>query len=570
MSIPGKLRMAKRLLLGMVFLVCGLFVALGETNEVSNGAVSGASPWPSVEEEALATAVVYSTEYPGSLQIARHYLEKRKIPESHLIAISPAWSGGIQRGDYEAQIEKPILEQLSKKGLLSPERSTNRVEAASPEIRYLVLCRGIPFVIYDKRRLLDSKKQCGAAVDSELASVLLRKRPKDKLPPLDGLEGFLPNEGAAPQVTPSQMGPESGLLMVARLDGPSDEIAMGLVDKALRAEEEGLWGQGFFDVRGLKDPVEDRGYLAGDLWLRRAVFCWRAAGMDFILDEQPQTIPAEQPLASLAFYAGWYDWNASGPFAQGLAEFVPGAFAYHLHSFSAQDIYSKTNHWVGPLLNLGATCTVGYVDEPFLGQTLNVGLFTEWFLKGASFGEAAYHALPGLSWQATVVGDPLYRPFRVAPIDRFVKTFNAYPHLAGWCVVQSANLNLLKGMDEEKVLEYIEGIYKDNPMDWALGQWLIRFYAKKEDWKKALEVSQNLLDQSREMTRVQRCWTSLQKAQTESKLKKYKEANRTYKALYEEYPPLRSGKDFLAQWENAARRASSKADLEKIKSLRAE
>jgi uncharacterized protein (TIGR03790 family) len=570
MSIPGKLRITKSVLLGMVFLTCSLFLALGQTNEVSKGAPTAADLWPDAEEEALATAVVYSTEYPGSLQIARHYLEKRKIPESNLIAISPAWSGGIQRNDYETLIEKPILEQLSKKGLLSPERSTNRVETASPEIRYLVLCRGVPFVIYDKRRQPDSKKQCGAAVDSELASVFLRKHPKDKLPPLDGLEGFLPNEAAASQVTPSQMGPKSRLLMVARLDGPSDEIAMGLVDKALRAEEEGLWGQGFFDIRGLKDPVADRGYLVGDLWLRRAVFCWRAAGMDFIIDEQAQTIAAEQPLASLAYYAGWYDWNASGPFAQALTEFVPGAFAYHLHSFSAQDIYSTTNHWVGPLLNLGATCTVGYVDEPFLGQTLNVGIFTEWFLKGASFGEAAYHALPGLSWQATVVGDPLYRPFRVAPIDRFVKTFNEYPHLAGWGVVQSANLNLLKGMDEEKVLKYIEGIYKDNPMDWALGQWLIRFYAKEEEWKKALGVSQNLIDQSREMTRVQRCWTMLQKAQAESKLKKYKEANQTYKALSEEYAPLRRGKDFLAQWENAARRSSSKADLEKIRSLQAE
>ncbi|HQC43327.1 MAG TPA: hypothetical protein PLV91_07645, partial [Verrucomicrobiota bacterium] len=72
------------------------------------------------------------------------------------------------------------------------------------------------------------------------------------------------------------------------------------------------------------------------------------------------------------------------------------------------------------------------------------------------------------------------------------------------------------------------------------------------------------------LTRVQRCWTTLQKAQAESKLKKYKAANRTYRALYEEYAPLRSGKDFLAQWENAARRASSRADLEKIRSLRAE
>ena len=34
MSIPGKFWMTKRLLLGMAFLACGLFVALGGTNEV--------------------------------------------------------------------------------------------------------------------------------------------------------------------------------------------------------------------------------------------------------------------------------------------------------------------------------------------------------------------------------------------------------------------------------------------------------------------------------------------------------------------------------------------------------
>lgn len=575
MSIPCKIRMASRLLLGVALLFCGVFGAFAEVEEQSGRttntttATNNAVIWPSVEEEALATAVVYSTEYPGSLKIARHYLEKRNIPTNNLIAISPAWSGGIQRSDYENQIEKPILEQLSKKGLLTLGRSTNALEAPAGGIRYLVLCRGIPFVIYDKRRL-DQKKQCGAAVDSELASVFLRRQSKEKLPAFDGLEGFLPNEAAAPQVTPAQMGPEKHLLMVARLDGPSDEIAMGLVDKALKAEEEGLWGQGCFDVRGLTEREEDRGYLLGDLWLRRAAYWWRTAGLDFLLDEEPATIAAERPLPSLAFYAGWYDWNASGPFAEGLAEFVPGAFAYHLHSFSAQDIYSNTNHWVGPLLKRGAACTVGYVDEPFLGQTLDVGLFAEWFLRGASFGEAAYHALPVLSWQTTVVGDPLYRPFRLPPIERFIKTFSEYPYLAGWAVVQTVNLNLLKAMEEEKVLEYIEGIYKDNQMDWALGQWLIRFYMKEEQGEKALMVAENLLGQSRELSHVQRCWTLLQKAEALSRLAKYKEANQTFKSLYEEYAPLQKGKEFLKQWENAARRAPSRADLRKIRSLRAE
>ena len=40
-------------------------------------------------------------------------------------------------------------------------------------------------------------------------------------------------------------------------------------------------------------------------------------------------------MSQIALYAGWYERNASGPFAQPKVEFMPGAFAYHLHSFSA-------------------------------------------------------------------------------------------------------------------------------------------------------------------------------------------------------------------------------------------
>ena len=112
MSIPCKIRMASRLLLGVALLFCGVFGAFAEVEEQSDKATNtttatnNAVIWPSDEEEAMATAVVYSTEYPGSLKIARHYLEKRNIPTNNLIAISPAWSGGIQRSDYENQLEK--------------------------------------------------------------------------------------------------------------------------------------------------------------------------------------------------------------------------------------------------------------------------------------------------------------------------------------------------------------------------------------------------------------------------------------------------------------------------------
>jgi uncharacterized protein (TIGR03790 family) len=60
--------------------------------------------------------------------------------------------------------------------------------------------------------------------------------------------------------------PENGVMIVGRLDGPSAEIAKGLVDKAMQAEEEGLWGRAYFDARGLKTGS----YLQGDTWIRNA------------------------------------------------------------------------------------------------------------------------------------------------------------------------------------------------------------------------------------------------------------------------------------------------------------
>src|SRR5207247_11155568 len=58
--------------------------------------------------------------------------------------------------------------------------------------------------------------------------------------------------------------PTNGILMVTRLDGPTAAIARGLVDKAIQAETDGLWGRAYFDVRGLTNGS----YKLGDDWIR--------------------------------------------------------------------------------------------------------------------------------------------------------------------------------------------------------------------------------------------------------------------------------------------------------------
>jgi hypothetical protein len=65
----------------------------------------------------------------------------------------------------------------------------------------------------------------------------------------------------------------------------------------------------------------------------------------------------------------------------------------------------------------GVTATVGNVAEPYLQFTHQPDVLLRGLARGDTLATAAYYALPVLSWQAILVGDPLYRPFAV-PLER--------------------------------------------------------------------------------------------------------------------------------------------------------
>ncbi len=204
-----------------------------------------------------------------------------------------------------------------------------------------------------------------AAVDSELALLPLIE---EKLP----LAGPLRNPVYTTTNARDRCIPTNGVLLVTRLDGPTPAIARGLVDKALQAEADGLWGRAYFDLRNITEP----GYKQGDDWIRGAAEICRRMGFETMVDENPGTFPAAFPMSQIAIYIGWYDGNVSGPFTQPAVEFMPGAFAYHLHSYSAATLRSTNQNWAGPLLAKGATITMGCVDEPYLSGTPDVAVFT--------------------------------------------------------------------------------------------------------------------------------------------------------------------------------------------------
>jgi tetratricopeptide (TPR) repeat protein len=161
-------------------------------------------------------------------------------------------------------------------------------------------------------------------------------------------------------------------------------------------------------------------------------------------------------MSQIAIYAGWYDGDVSGPFALPTVEFMPGAFAYHLHSFSAETLRSTSSRWCGPLLAKGATCTMGCVYEPYLWYTPNIAFFIRSLAGGYTFAEAAWAAQSALSWQTTVIGDPLYQPYKFGPAELHARLVRAHSPLIEWSFERLVNLDRVHGAREPQLEKFLE------------------------------------------------------------------------------------------------------------------
>jgi len=426
--------------------------------------LAAASPLGAAETGAD-VVVVYNSSVPESKQVADYYAQRRQVPKSQVFGFDLPTSEAISRKDYLEKLEQPLVRKLEQEKLFIFGPATNRYPDFKPSdpsvrriidarIRYAVLCYGVPTKIQsdpalkepgDEKRPAELRRT-EAAVDTQLA---LCPNIEQKL------------HWAGPMPSPfygftnaTMMHPTNSLLMVTRLDGPSATIARGLVDKAMEAETNGLWGRAYFDARGL--GTNDN-YFLGDNFMRNAAVVAQQYGFETELDLKAETFSAGYPMSQVALYAGWYDQVVSGPFTRPSVEFMPGAFAYHLYSFSAQTIRSANNSWVGTLLQKGATCTMGAVDEPYLSGTPDIFVFVSRFVFGGfSYGEAAYAAQNALSWQTTIIGDPLYRPFGRSLEALHKDLEKRQSKLLEWSHLLVVNRNMVIGSKPAELIAYIE------------------------------------------------------------------------------------------------------------------
>ena len=371
------------------------------------GWVMAGLAWSSVAasaQDGSNVLVAVEVTNPMSERIAARYVRARRIPAENVVALRTGATEEVTRAQYEEQIEGPIAAWI-------------RRHAIHDRIFYIVLTKGIPL------RISGSVGRAGtaASVDSEL-TLLYRKLVGTRV----AVVGPQPNPFHASVGATAFRGlfshADQDIYLVSRLDGFSEPDVIALIDRGSAAIANGDF---VLDSKG-KSSAE-----TPELWLKATADALVAAGLSerVLLESTPDSVPGRKNVL------GYASWGSNDPSIRtrrfGLG-FVPGALATMFVSAGARTFEPPPDTWkpgaaqdiqssyrgspqslVADLVREGVTGVSGYVGEPFLDGTIRPDILFPAYVSGLNLVEAFYAAMPYLSWQTVVVGDPLCAPFRL-------------------------------------------------------------------------------------------------------------------------------------------------------------
>jgi uncharacterized protein (TIGR03790 family) len=381
--------------------------------------------------------VVANSDAPDSVAVARHYAQVRGVPAANVIALKMPVAETVSWKEFVATVWQPLEDELVRRGWIDAiamdlfdDVGRRKYAVSGHRIAALVVCRGVPLRITHDMSLFKEDRPFTdhaefrtnqGAVDSELSLLAQPDYPINAGVPNPLYRNLQPTDDELSRV-----------VKVSRLDGPTAADALGLVDLAVQGERVGLLGRAYVDIAGPRDT--------GNRWLEAVASQIAELGFDLSVSRGPQTVPETARFDAPVLYFGWYAPDLNGPFGLPGFRFPPGAVAVHIHSFSAHSLRSATEGWCGPLVARGVTATAGNVFEPYLEYLHRPDLLLQALARGEDLVDAAYYALPMLSWQSIVIGDPLYRPFAVR-LSAQMKDLSALPQqLAGYAVIRQMNL----------------------------------------------------------------------------------------------------------------------------------
>lgn len=414
---------------------------------------------PALALEPAEVIVLVNKNVPASKELADHYLKARGVPAANVVTLDLPKEEDVSRKDYDEKLVAPLREALKDRqdkvrcllcmygvplrvGGASPtadeqaelkklepkvKEAEDGVKEAETEVKRYQGGSGVfgtaPFLRREWQTILDERRrdrdrlnrrrsflshaESQAAVDSELMLLWWDKYE---------LRRWQVNLNHA-QAPDREREGKQPVLLACRLDGPSPEVVKRMIDDAVAAEKEGLKGKVYVDARGIRfDPKgSDTGYgYAGyDESMREMAALLKGPGkMDVMLDDKGELFPAGS-CPDCALYCGWY---ALANFIDS-CKFTKGAVAWHLASSEAVSLRQPgAKFWCKNQLEKGACATLGPVSEPY---TVGFPKPAEFFglLATGKYTLAECHGKTVLfaSWMTTLVGDPLYNPFKNDP-----------------------------------------------------------------------------------------------------------------------------------------------------------
>lgn len=370
-----------------------------------------------------------------SIALAQYYCIVRAVPADNILALDlgTGLDNAISRGIYEKQLVRPIRKKLYSsqfagkiKCLLTTYGVPIRVEGRGllkgqedrlVEIRKLIAEEKGKIEQIDKngaaagknqKKLLERRvaqlqaeidritgKETGASVDSELSRVLFNG---------DELYRWQPNK-----LKYKMPYWDFKSLMVCRVDGPSFDIAKGLIDKSVSAEQNGLKGIAYIDSGYSRAKAKNSQFYKYDKSLRETAILTRSRTKIPVVEERTNALfePGKCPYTAL--YCGWY---SLAKYVDAFS-FVDGAIGYHISSLEAVNLRDlNSSQWCPAMLRDGIAATLGAVAEPYLHSFPEPKAFFGELFDGYCLVEAYYRTKPFNSWQLVLIGDPLYRPFK--------------------------------------------------------------------------------------------------------------------------------------------------------------
>jgi uncharacterized protein (TIGR03790 family) len=365
--------------------------------------------------------VVINDASPASVQVGEYYAHKRAIAQDHVVRLKTVTTETIPRAQYASTIEQPISAWLQQHLL-------------EDKILYIVLTKGMPLRVDGTT----GTEGTTASVDSEL-TVLYRKMVG--APPVS-LTGRIQNPYFLDQRPLADAKPftrfNSDIYLVTRLDGYTVDDVLKLVDRGAAPSSD---GKIVLDERA---QIVDSG---GDRWLQEASDRLRQSGAgDRVVLEMTRAV-AQQDGPIIGYYS-WGSNDSANHLRHFGLQFVPGAIGALFVSTDGRTFVEPPADWApggppkgnlgtqsltGDLIRDGITGVAGHVSEPFLDATIRPQILFPAYLAGFNLVESFYLAMPFLSWETIVVGDPLCTPFprQTLSPDQLYKPVDAETGLPG-------------------------------------------------------------------------------------------------------------------------------------------